>query len=97
MSHIGYINVNNNVSVLCHASTRVISRNLKLGGYGQMFGGRKQAGSANLHYKTLKNKKVTNNRGGGVSSRHPPIWGWGVKISLASTNVNNSVLCSVDH
>jgi len=35
----------------------VISRNLKLGGYGQMLGGCNHVGCTNLHYKTLKKKK----------------------------------------
>jgi len=46
------------METLAGNGSRVISRNLILEGYGQMFGGGcKHAGSANLHYKTLKNAK----------------------------------------
>jgi len=46
----------------------VISRNLKLGGYRQMFGGCKHAKSANIHSKNSKSEKITLRVGDGVVS-----------------------------
>jgi len=76
---------------LCSEACRVISRNLKSGGYRKMFGGRQLERSANLHpSKILKQKNYTESCGEGgegvsfLNWGSLPPWGGGVKISLLS-------------
>jgi len=54
----GKVTFKDDIKIACGVQGRVISRNLKVGGsMDKCLGGRKHTGSANLQYKTLKNRK----------------------------------------
>jgi len=65
-----------------------------MGGTDKCLGGCKHAGSANLHYKTLKTEQITSNQGGVVSQLggggiYSPKGG-GVNVSLELLVKNNN-------